>query len=369
MEKNQQLEAIRLIVSRWLVDPVADSTTSMNEIAAVLIDPRAGITEVRVEVVKPPAAQPDRLAELMDYLQRAIDRAEHKPELWAETRQSMGGVCTAQDSALAVEDRWGNFNHKRDAWLAVAAVRALPMLLEHIQRTEAGERAADQEVERLRIQVDDLTQQLAGERDAARDAAAERFREEAESRLSPAATDVLAERRRQGDAEGYTHGSDDGYNSPVLAKAAGCYILFADAYPNAGEPPPQWPWCPTYWKPKDFRRDLVRGAALVLAEIERLDRAEARAEARIDVIGQNGNDGEHYKGPAVSLEQALALLPGGPNWAHSPAWADSLWKGAITKRLYWVNTVTRQTERIEDGSSGSFNPETWTLVATRVAAP
>jgi hypothetical protein len=35
-----------------------------------------------------------------------------------------------------------------------------------------------------------------------------------------------------------------------------------------------------WWKPKDRRRDLVRAAALIIAEIERLDRD---AEAREDV--------------------------------------------------------------------------------------
>ena len=37
-----------------------------------------------------------------------------------------------------------------------------------------------------------------------------------------------------------------------------------------------WPasWSRQWWKPKDRRQDLVRAAALLIAEIERLDRAE-----------------------------------------------------------------------------------------------
>jgi hypothetical protein len=36
-------------------------------------------------------------------------------------------------------------------------------------------------------------------------------------------------------------------------------------------PPACWPWTRDWWKPQDFRRDLVRAAALILAELERFD--------------------------------------------------------------------------------------------------
>lgn len=87
-----------------------------------------------------------------------------------------------------------------------------------------------------------------------------------------AVIDVLAERVRQIDNEGWTLGHDDHHGGGVMAAAAGCYALFSDSYPNAGQPPPMWPWEPKWWKPKDYRRDLVRAAALLMAEIERLDR-------------------------------------------------------------------------------------------------
>ena len=45
-------------------------------------------------------------------------------------------------------------------------------------------------------------------------------------------------------------------------------------YAELGKKPPSyWPWEPRWWKPKNPRRDLVRAAALLIAEIERLDRA------------------------------------------------------------------------------------------------
>lgn len=33
-----------------------------------------------------------------------------------------------------------------------------------------------------------------------------------------------------------------------------------------------WPWADEWWKPKDRRADLVRAGALILAEIDRIDR-------------------------------------------------------------------------------------------------
>jgi hypothetical protein len=86
--------------------------------------------------------------------------------------------------------------------------------------------------------------------------------------------DVLAERRRQIEAEGYDEAHDAGHPASELAAAAGCYLLFADAWPREGDPPPQWPWEDAAWKPRNWRRDFVRGAALAIAAIEAGDRAE-----------------------------------------------------------------------------------------------
>lgn len=95
------------------------------------------------------------------------------------------------------------------------------------------------------------------------------------SEWHPAWLEVVAERRRQVEAEGYDRTHDAEHGAAQLAAAAGCYALFADSHPNAGEPPPQWPWESDAWKPKTFRRDMVRAAALLLAAIETGDWAEA----------------------------------------------------------------------------------------------
>lgn len=85
--------------------------------------------------------------------------------------------------------------------------------------------------------------------------------------------DVIAERRRQQEVEGWHPDHDDDYKACELAVASACYALYSDAFPNAGQPPKVWPWDASRWKPKNYRADLVRAGALILAEIERLDRA------------------------------------------------------------------------------------------------
>lgn len=100
--------------------------------------------------------------------------------------------------------------------------------------------------------------------------------------LTQAARDVLAERRRQVEAEGWTPEHDDEHSNGELSDAAGCYALFA-SIPEEHRPrsvPEFWPiqWQCNWWKPTDQRRDLVKAAALILAEIERLDRMATKQE-------------------------------------------------------------------------------------------
>ena len=94
--------------------------------------------------------------------------------------------------------------------------------------------------------------------------------------LPQAARDVLSERQRQIEAEGWTLPHDDEHEDGQLAAAAASYAV-ASANPSAFiAPPALWPWAGEWWKPSDRRRMLVKAGALVLAEIERLDRAASR---------------------------------------------------------------------------------------------
>lgn len=90
--------------------------------------------------------------------------------------------------------------------------------------------------------------------------------------LTDAARDVLAERRRQVEQEGWTPEHDDKLRDHELSCAGGCYAMYTLAHP-IGFSPLAWPWAEEWWKPTDNRRNLIKAGALILAEIERLDRA------------------------------------------------------------------------------------------------
>ncbi|WP_227788352.1 hypothetical protein [Pseudomonas aeruginosa] len=83
--------------------------------------------------------------------------------------------------------------------------------------------------------------------------------------------DVQAERRRQVEAEGWTPEHDDLYCAAELPRAAAAYILSG----ANDEAPAIWPFSAKWWKPRDARANYMRAGALILAEIERLDRAAA----------------------------------------------------------------------------------------------
>lgn len=102
--------------------------------------------------------------------------------------------------------------------------------------------------------------------------------------------EIGAERKRQIEAEGWTREHDDAHADGALAQAAAAYayattvpesvrrrITGIYSHKNDGTLIDIWPkgW---KWKPKDPRRDLIRAAALIVAEIERLDRQASKAK-------------------------------------------------------------------------------------------
>lgn len=90
--------------------------------------------------------------------------------------------------------------------------------------------------------------------------------------------EIAAERRRQVEVEGWTLAHDDSHANGEMAAAAACY---ANPSPHMEASlikpllPTDWPWSRGWWKPTTRRRDLVKAGALILAEIERLDRLPA----------------------------------------------------------------------------------------------
>ena len=86
--------------------------------------------------------------------------------------------------------------------------------------------------------------------------------------MSKVLDDIAAERLRQVEAEGWTPAHDDDHNNGELADAAACYA-------RGKQMSAVWPWDDGWWKPADQRRNLVKAGALIVAEIERIDRASA----------------------------------------------------------------------------------------------
>lgn len=90
---------------------------------------------------------------------------------------------------------------------------------------------------------------------------------------------IAEERAAQVSREGRTPEHDDEHTEGELASAAASYAIHAvmgsEASYESPVPPPWWPWDDEWWKPKNPMRDLVRAGALIAAEIDRRQRAEA----------------------------------------------------------------------------------------------
>lgn len=89
--------------------------------------------------------------------------------------------------------------------------------------------------------------------------------------------EIAAERKRQIEKEGWSFEHDDEHDDGSLAQAAAWYATrHADA-PASGHARAAWPssWAWSWKKPKDAHRNLIIAGALILAEIERLDRKQA----------------------------------------------------------------------------------------------
>jgi hypothetical protein len=89
------------------------------------------------------------------------------------------------------------------------------------------------------------------------------------------------ERRRQVNIEGWTPEHDDGHKNGEMAAAGSCYIYMGYLLKNgmsfevaSMEAKTGWPWADEWWKPSENKiRNLVKGGALIAAEIDRLQRA------------------------------------------------------------------------------------------------
>jgi hypothetical protein len=94
--------------------------------------------------------------------------------------------------------------------------------------------------------------------------------------------DISNERLRQIQAEGWTPEHDDEHTRGQLAMAAAYYAISHLARKDGRCPYAAllWPWSMDWLKRKSRRHDLVRAGALIVAEIERLDRQAAKVDRR-----------------------------------------------------------------------------------------
>ncbi len=98
---------------------------------------------------------------------------------------------------------------------------------------------------------------------------------------------IEEERNRQISKEGWTYTHDNQHKRDELARAAACYALpnrFRNLLKNGR--PKLWPWSRKWWKPGDYVelnqtpliadriRELVKAGALIVAEIDRLQRLQ-----------------------------------------------------------------------------------------------
>ena len=138
-------------------------------------------------------------------------------------------------------------------------------LLDERERNQQYIKRRDQENEDIALTVGRLRVEL--------EAAEKRIAELEVLAFNPALLDVISERQRQRAVEGWTSEHDDAYQNSELADAAACYAI--NAHNQGLSTPAHWPWAPDWWKQSGPRRDLVKAGALILAEIERIDRAAA----------------------------------------------------------------------------------------------
>lgn len=117
---------------------------------------------------------------------------------------------------------------------------------------------------------------------------------QADVTVSDVLDEIRTERQRQVEVEGWTAEHDDDHIGGQLARAGAAYAIQGSTPHGAPEfyvtakgshagthggtigsfSPARlvWPWSFDWWKPKGQRRNLIRAAALIVAEIERLDR-------------------------------------------------------------------------------------------------
>ena len=219
------------------------------------------LAQLRAELSNPAIGSKDHLRKLALSLVEALEKAQT--------------INAAAEKLVRCKGRY----HSEQNYRALAALFGVttpdlpPVEHENVHYADA----AEMEIAALRQRIAELEEsnaQIIQSRDHYKRMTEEGLKRLAESRtVTAAAADLLAERQRQISAEGWAPEHDDEHCNGELAMAAVCYINETGTVNRNGGKPWGWPWAALWWKPDTRRRNMVKAGALILAEIERLDRA------------------------------------------------------------------------------------------------
>lgn len=134
-------------------------------------------------------------------------------------------------------------------------------------------------------------------------------------RISPFVAAVIAERRRQQDAEGWSLEHDDAHDAGELARAGAAYALWDSGFARGTIRHHIWVWTKEWFKPDGSRRNLVKAAALIVAEGEKFDRTrKPRREHNVSVTDEPSHarlallNHLRTKSDSKSFDTAMALV-------------------------------------------------------------
>ena len=100
--------------------------------------------------------------------------------------------------------------------------------------------------------------------------------------------EILEERSKQIEKKGFSDSHDSKWSNGELARAASVYAMPHEyrEYVDTGFKlrPYEWPWSDDDYKPtpENRKKELIKAAALIVAEIERLDALEENLSQKSD---------------------------------------------------------------------------------------
>ena len=243
-----------------------------NNVTLLMYEAHKALVKLRTPVADERAAFTAWLAGSYPsvYSEPEAVRLWHHGHVAALAWQERGRRAALASAPVAGEAQADDLNKK----LFEAAILDLAAISEHLglDPDEGGAEPIIGAIDELRRERDSwVNAQRAADDEAAPQASPAA---DGKDSMTDAARDVISERQRQITAKSFSAQRDDGYLSRQLADAAAHYALKAGGWNGIDT----WPWPKDTFKLDTPRRMLVKAGALILAEIERLDRAAIAAQ-------------------------------------------------------------------------------------------